>query len=93
MWTRTRAFPTAARARILARDPICKHCGQRPSTIADHITPVAEGGSDDETNGQGLCAPCHDLKTHAEQQRGMKRWNERRPRQRRTPEQHPGVTG
>ncbi|MEU6641249.1 HNH endonuclease signature motif containing protein [Saccharomonospora sp. NPDC046836] len=91
--TPRRAFPTAVRARILKRDPICRACGVRPSTIADHIVPVAEGGTDDETNGQGLCSPCHDPKSAAERARGLQRWNERRPRQRRDPEPHPGVIG
>ncbi|WP_408629878.1 HNH endonuclease [Amycolatopsis aidingensis] len=90
-WTPRRAFPTAARARILQRDPTCQTCGLRPSVIADHITPVAEGGSDDESNGQGLCRPCHDTKTQAERQRGHTRWNQTRPRQQRKPEQHPGL--
>ncbi len=55
------------RARVLARDTICRACGTAPATQADHITPVALGGArTDLTNGQGLCAPCHDAKTRAE---------------------------
>lgn len=90
-WARTRAFPTSTRLRILRRDPTCMACGQRPSTKADHVIPAAEGGSDDESNGQGLCAECHEAKTKAERERGMKRYAERRPRQKRRSEAHPGL--
>ena len=57
------------RRRILARDPICVECiVQVPccperSTEVDHITPRAEGGSDDDTNLQGLCHAHHSAKT------------------------------
>lgn len=63
------------RARILARDPVCRCRGckrctpagcTRPSTIDDHILNVARGGTDDDTNRQGLCAPCSDAKTQNE---------------------------
>lgn len=88
-WSGTRrSFPTATRRRILARDPICRWregCTQ-PATIADHIIPVAEGGSDDESNGQGLCAEHHDRKTRDEQARGRARRSTRRPER-----PHPGV--
>lgn len=84
-------FSTAQRAQILARDPMCVHCGDRPSTIADHRMPVAEGGANTIANGQGMCVPCHDVKTAAETRRGSARWSARRPRQNRPPEQHPGV--
>lgn len=29
------------------------------STVPDHITPLALGGSDDDTNIRCLCKPCH----------------------------------
>lgn len=88
------AFPKAVRRRILRRDPTCRCTGCRhhngpcasPSTIADHIVPKAEGGSDQETNGQGLCAPCHDEKTRAEAARGRARRSRKRP----TTTKHPG---
>ena len=55
------------RTAVLRRDPTCRGCGERPSTEADHIIPVADGGAlHDAANGQGLCAPCHDAKTRAE---------------------------
>ena len=51
------------RAAVLARDPICKDCGKAPSTEADHITPLSQGGGWSLANGQGLCKPCHSRKT------------------------------
>jgi 5-methylcytosine-specific restriction endonuclease McrA len=91
-----RSFPTRLRLAILHRDPICRCTGCRhhtgrctsPSTIADHIVPIAEGGADDPSNGQGLCAPCHDLKTRAEMARGRARTS--KASRLRTPEPHPG---
>lgn len=89
-------FPPAARRAILARDRRCRCSGcrrcassgcRRPSTTADHITPVAEGGSDGVDNGQGLCSPCHDTKTQTEAARGRARNAPRRQ-----PERHPGLT-
>lgn len=95
-WTRSHSsgFPTATRRRILRRDPWCTcngcpdHPGPcvNPSTIADHITPRAEGGSDAEANGQGLCSSCHRHKTQAEATRGRQRKSRRRPT-----EDHPGL--
>lgn len=38
----------------------------------DHITPKADGGSDDDCNLQSLCAPCHEAKTKAEKQARLK---------------------
>jgi len=93
-WDRPRkpAFPAPVKRAILQRDPWCVHCGERPSTQADHIKPVAEGGDHSLSNGQGLCEPCHAAKTRRESQRGYRRWNnEKRPRQSRSPEKHPGV--
>lgn len=85
-WEPRRGFPTRIRVRIVKRDPICKICGIEPSTIADHIIPVAEGGPDTLDNGQGVCSRCHDAKTREEQARGRARMNPKR-----TPTQHPGL--
>jgi len=55
------------RALILERDPWCKACGREPSTVADHIVPIARGGARfDLNNGQGMCEPCHNRKTAKE---------------------------
>lgn len=57
----------ASRRRIvLARDPICMICRRRPSEHADHIVPLAAGGSNDLANYQGLCSQCHGRKTRKE---------------------------
>lgn len=86
-----RSFSTATRRRILDRHPICNHCGLEPSTVADHIIPHAEGGTDDEHNGQGLCQGCHDIKTQQERTRGLHRASAARPTRSRTAERHPGL--
>ncbi|NHZ93534.1 hypothetical protein F2P45_31710 [Massilia sp. CCM 8733] len=39
---------------------------KRPGYLVDHIKPLCEGGSDDDTNKQLLCAPCHDAKSAQE---------------------------
>jgi 5-methylcytosine-specific restriction endonuclease McrA len=86
-WSGTRhSFPEPIRAQILAAHPVCRACGLRPSTEADHIVPVAEGGTDAVTNGQGLCTTCHAEKTKQEQARGMQRRSLHR-----TPAPHPGL--
>ncbi len=60
------------RARVLLEEPLCRVClasdPQRysQSTIADHIVPKSQGGCDDRENYQGICDPCHVLKTARE---------------------------
>jgi 5-methylcytosine-specific restriction enzyme A len=65
------------RARLFARQPWCVTCltvgRQSRATIRDHTIPLAEGGRDDETNEQGLCAACSTVKTEAESKRGVQR--------------------
>lgn len=59
---------------ILARDPICRSCGTRPATEADHIIPVSDGGAlTDLNNGQGLCHLCHAAKTLKENKERSRR--------------------
>lgn len=60
------------RAHVLAEEPRCRRCGGA-STVADHIVPLAEGGTDMRGNLQGLCAACHATKTAAESQRSRSR--------------------
>jgi 5-methylcytosine-specific restriction protein A len=65
------------RTQLFARQPWCALCPKRGThnlaTIRDHITPLAEGGRDDETNVQGLCQTCSDLKSREESARGVRR--------------------
>ena len=63
---------------VLARDPICKVCLRRPSTVADHYPmsrrELVEAGLDanDPQHGRGLCKRCHDRETARLQPGG---WN------------------
>jgi 5-methylcytosine-specific restriction endonuclease McrA len=43
------------------------------ATIRDHITPLAELGTEEESNIQPICEPCHDVKIREEAKRGMHR--------------------
>ena len=59
------------RNRIRARDcGLCQECQRKGrATIGgpvDHIIPLWKGGSDDESNKEVLCVPCHDAKTARE---------------------------
>jgi 5-methylcytosine-specific restriction protein A len=85
-WTgsHSNGFPTAFRRRYLAAHPECARCGA-PATDVDHFTPRAEGGTDDPSNAQALCQPCHQAKTRTEIERGRARRSRRRP-----VEAHPG---
>jgi 5-methylcytosine-specific restriction protein A len=84
----------ARRRRVLDRDGWA--CQIRDAgcvgyaTIADHVIPVAFGGSDHEANMQAACRPCHDAKTQAEAQaaRAAKRQALRLPI-----EDHPNKVG
>lgn len=46
------------RKMILARDPVCKECNDKLSTVAHHIDRDTKNVSMD--NGIGLCKSCHD---------------------------------
>lgn len=61
------------RAKVLQRDPICRLqyegiCAGF-ATEADHIIPNA---GDDPSNLQGVCGPCHKVKTQREAMSGRK---------------------
>lgn len=59
------------RQRIMHRDAgLCQQC-KREGLVAlayavDHITPRAEGGTDDDHNLEAICKPHHQRKTAAE---------------------------
>ena len=67
----------AMRAALFMRCPLCVDCQKvgrvTIATQRDHITPLAEGGEDDESNEQALCVACHDVKSKAESLRGRQR--------------------
>ena len=67
----------ALRAALFRADPLCAECKRqgrvRLATQRDHITPLAEGGLDDESNVQGLCGECHEGKSLNESLRGRRR--------------------
>jgi 5-methylcytosine-specific restriction protein A len=59
------------RAHVMARDGgLCQVCllagVVRPATDVDHIIRKAAGGSDDPSNLQAICGPCHKAKTARE---------------------------
>ncbi len=55
------------RRRRLADEPLCRLCAERgvitPSTVPDHIKPLALGGLDIDTNIRCLCDRCHRMVT------------------------------
>lgn len=59
------------RAKVKARDcGLCQECRRqgraRPGAVVDHITPLWDGGSDEDSNKELICNPCHDAKTARE---------------------------
>lgn len=67
------------RVQVLREEPLCRICRAMDppritaSTIADHVIPKAEGGTDERENYQGICRPCDILKTAAESARARAR--------------------
>ena len=68
----------AMRAALFQRHPLCEVCEPAGrvelATIRDHRIPLSEGGADDITNEQAICATCHEAKSLAEALRGRRRW-------------------
>jgi 5-methylcytosine-specific restriction protein A len=59
------------RAKIKARDcGLCQECKRhgraRPGSVVDHITPLWEEGTDEDSNKELLCVTCHDAKSKVE---------------------------
>jgi 5-methylcytosine-specific restriction protein A len=59
------------RDRIRERDcGLCQECLRNHRTsvgvAVDHIKPLWDQGSDDDSNKELLCQPCHDMKTASE---------------------------
>lgn len=65
------------REALFRKNKRCVHCTdmgkQTLATIRDHIIPLVEGGTEDESNTQGLCVDCSDRKTETESLRGVQR--------------------
>lgn len=66
------------RKRILRRDKgLCQPCFRqgkyRPAKQVDHKVPKVEGGTDDDSNLQAICVPCHQAKTAEEALRARRR--------------------
>ena len=62
-WRRQRAEHLAAHP--YCADPLGYHArrGERvAATLVDHIVPKRQGGSDEPSNCQSLCARCHGVK-------------------------------
>ena len=68
-----------ARVRLFVAEPFCRQCRsegrQVLAAIRDHVIPLAEGGSESESNEncQPLCRTCSDRKTREESRRGIAR--------------------
>lgn len=58
----------ARNRRIKDRDRwTCRNCGVTTGLLeVDHILPLSQGGTEDDSNLQSLCIECHDAKTKAE---------------------------
>jgi 5-methylcytosine-specific restriction enzyme A len=58
------------RQQVRDEEPLCRRClaegRTRATAEVDHIRPLSRGGSNDRSNLQGLCAPCHLAKSIAE---------------------------
>lgn len=63
------------RARFFAADPLCAECRRlgrvRRWDELDHIVPLREGGTNDDSNLQGLCFECHAVKSAQEQRSAL----------------------
>lgn len=55
------------RTRLLKANPLCVACASKGYVTAaveiDHIKALCNGGTNDESNLQGLCKTCHEDKT------------------------------
>ncbi len=59
-----RSLSSRERNAILERDGHqCTRCGGRVKLQVDHIIPRSRDGSNDPSNLQTLCTPCHKVKT------------------------------
>lgn len=72
-----RPLPHKQRMRVLERDShrcqLRLHGCTGRAVEVDHIVPVAEGGSDHDSNLHSVCTECHRVKSQAEALRGRMR--------------------
>lgn len=65
------------RAELMATVVLCEECTRhgrvRVGTIADHVIPLAKGGSGDRSNYQLLCGTCAEAKDAADRGVRLKR--------------------
>jgi len=62
-------FTPSQKKAIRRRDGnLCRECGGTENLDVDHIVPCHRGGTNDLSNGQVLCQPCHAAKTLTERQ-------------------------
>jgi 5-methylcytosine-specific restriction protein A len=58
------------RERLLRANPLCVSCTSKgyvtAATELDHIKALCNGGTNDDSNLQGLCKTCHEDKTAAD---------------------------
>lgn len=61
------------RKQVRDEEPLCRICQAkgrtRPTEEVDHIVPLSRGGSNERSNFQGLCKPCHQAKSDEERGR------------------------
>ena len=61
------------RALVKDEEPYCRHCLAKGLRVAtdevDHIIELADGGTNDRANMQGLCEPCHRTKSKLARER------------------------
>ncbi|WP_425300163.1 HNH endonuclease [Nocardia flavorosea] len=88
-----RARPTGwarLRARTYYRDGRqCVGCGRAlklTEARCDHIVPWSKGGTDELSNLQTLCVPCHNAKSADETRKRMRTGEPRRPVDRERPD-------
>jgi 5-methylcytosine-specific restriction protein A len=64
------------RARLFETQPWCVRCLEvdikTRAVIRDHKVPLVEGGTEEESNEQGLCLDCWDVKKGNDAQRGVR---------------------
>lgn len=51
------------RERLLAERPLCQDCNWEASSEIHHVTKLADGGTDEDTNLMALCKACHSKRT------------------------------